>query len=280
MTNALDVRWDGFLAKIQDRFDELMRESEAGCAALLVQTGGDTIPLSNAWQGMRMRALALRSKVSDSWHDQVQDKYHEAEASREGRAWAGEANEKAYDRADAAWARAEALLDDLEVRLEQIEIKIFADAIRNLLRMAAAEQAQLRCSQCGAELEHAVSLQSVEVGCRHCSALVTVEPGPRARMAEAMSHYLWNEACWPQWLARHRAEHAVREARTATLAQLQAWELAEIEYWTAWLGERAKLLPNTTAQLDKELRGRLHQFYQSLDREIAWKQAGSPRRIR
>jgi DNA-directed RNA polymerase subunit RPC12/RpoP len=264
MTNALDVRWDGFLAKIQERFDELMRESEAGCAALLVQTGGDTIPLSNAWQGMRMRALALREKVSDSWHGQVQDKYHDAEA---------------YDAADAAWARAEALLDDLEVRLEQIETKIFADAIRNLLSMAAAEQAHLRCSQCGAELEHAVSLQTLDVSCRHCGALVTIEPGPRARMAEAMSHYLWNEACWPQWLARRRAEHVVREARTATLAQLQAWEQAEIEYLTAYLGQRAKLLPNTANQLDKELRGRLHQFYQSLDREVAWKQAGSPRRI-
>lgn len=264
MTNALDARWDGFLSKIRARFDELMRESTAGCAALLVQTGGDPTPVSNAWQGMRMRALDLHSKVSDSWSDQVQDKYHD---------------EEAYDQADAAWARAEALLDEFEIRLEQIETKIFADAIRSLLSMAAVEQAQLRCSQCGAELEHPVSLQTVDVSCRHCGALVTIEPGPRARMAEAMSHYLWREACWPQWLAKHQAEKAAREARTATLAQLQAWELAEIEYWTAWLGERAKLLPNTRTELDKELRGRLHMFYQDLERQGAWKQAGSPRRI-
>jgi DNA-directed RNA polymerase subunit RPC12/RpoP len=263
--NALDVRWDGLLSKIRERFDELMRESVVGCAALLVQTGGDPTPVSNAWQGMRMRALALRSKVSDSWSDQVQDKYHDIEA---------------YDRADAAWARAEVLLDDLEIELEQIETKIFADAIRSLLQMAAVEQAQLRCSQCGAQLEHAVTLQSIDVSCRHCGALVSLEPGPRARMAEAMSHHLWREACWQQWLTRHRAEDAVRRARTATLAQLQAWEQAEIEYLTAYLGERAKLMPHTAGELDKELRGRLHMFYQSLDNELVWKQAGSPRRIK
>ncbi|PRQ03188.1 hypothetical protein [Enhygromyxa salina] len=265
MTAAIDARWDGFLAKIRERFDELMRESTAGCAALLVQTGGDPTPVSNAWQGMRMRALDLSGKVSDSWNDKVQDMYHDAEA---------------YDQADAAWARAEALTDEIEIRLEQIETKIFADAIRSLLGMAATEQGQLRCSQCGAELQHAVTLQSIEVSCQHCGALVTIEPGPRARMAEAMSHHLWREACWPQWLARYHADKAARHARSATLAQLQAWEQAEIEYLTGYLRERAKLLPNTAGELDKELRGRMHQFYQGLERESAWKQAGSPRRVR
>ncbi len=136
--DAVDARWDGFLSKIRERFDELMRESIAGCAALLVQTGGDTTPLSNAWTGMRMRALDLRGKISDTWSEQVQDKFHELEA---------------YDRADAAWARAEQLDDEMEIELERVETKIFADALRSILQMAAAEQAELRCSQCGSELQ-------------------------------------------------------------------------------------------------------------------------------
>ncbi|PRQ01028.1 hypothetical protein ENSA5_27100 [Enhygromyxa salina] len=265
MTDALDARWDGFLAKIRERFDLLMSESLAGCAALLAQTGGDTVPVSNAWQGMRMRGLGLQAKISDAWNDQVQDKYHDAEA---------------YDQADAAWARAEHMIDEIEIELERVETKIFADALRSLLTMAATEQAALRCSQCGAELESAVYLQTVELNCRHCGALVTIEPGPRARMAVAMAHHLWREACWPLWLERHRADKAARDARTPTLELLQAWEEAEINYWSAWLRERAKLLPNTTAELDKELRGRLHQFYEGLEREAVWTRAGSPRRCR
>lgn len=262
--DALDARWDGFLAKIRERFDELMRESEAGCAELLRHTNGDTVPLSNAWQGMRMRALGLQSKISDTWSESVQDKYHEIEA---------------YDRADQAWARAEAVSDQIEIDLERIEIKIFADALRSLLAIAAQEQAALRCSQCGAELPIGVVLDATDVNCRHCSALNTVEPGPRARMGVALSHYLWQEECWPKWLVRRRAEQAVKQARTPTLAQLQAWEAAEIDYWTAWLNERAKLMPNTARDFDKELRGRLHLFYVELDREPAWFKAGSPRRV-
>jgi hypothetical protein len=263
--DAIDARWDGFLSKIRERFDELMRESEAGCAALLVQTGGDTTPLSNAWTGMRMRALDLRGKISETWSGQVQDKFHEIDA---------------YDRADAAWARAQRLDDELEIELERVEIKIFADALRSILKMAAAEQAELRCSQCGAELPTTgVLFEAIDVNCKHCSALNTIEPGPRARMGVAMGHFLWAEACWPQWLARYRAEQAVKRARDATIAQLQAWEGAEIDYWTAWLRERAKLMPNTARDFDKELRGRLYQFYGSLDREAAWRKAGSPRRV-
>ncbi|MFO7565908.1 MAG: hypothetical protein R6X02_24915 [Enhygromyxa sp.] len=262
--DALDARWDGFLAKIRERFDELMRESEAGCAELLRHTGGDTVPLSNAWQGMRVRALGLQSKISDTWSDSVQDKYGDIDA---------------YDRADAAWARAEALNDQIEVELERIETKIFAEALRSMLSMAAEEQAALRCSQCGAELEIGTVLAVTEVNCRHCGALNTIEPGPRARMASALSHYLWQEACWPKWMARWQAEQCVKRARTPTLALLQAWEAAEIDYWSAWLHERAKLMPNTARDFDKELRGRLHQFYAGLDREPAWFKAGSPRRV-
>ena len=265
MNAALDARWDSFLTKIRERFDVLMRESVAGCAALLAQTGGDTVPVSNAWTGMRMRALALGSKVSETWSDSVQDMFHDAEA---------------YDAADRAWARGEALIDAMEIEIERTETAIFADAIRSLLAMAAAEQAALRCSQCGAELVAAVYLQSVDLPCKHCGALVTVEPGPRARMAVALSHHVWRQACWDQWLALHHAQNAVRNARTATLAQLQAWESAEIEYWTAWLAERAKLMPETTATLDKELRQRMHQFYElNVAREKAWIDGGRPRRI-
>jgi hypothetical protein len=263
--DALDTRWNGFLAKIRERFDELMRESEAGCAALLVQTGGDLTPMSNAWTGMRMRALGLQTKVNDTWSEQVQDQYHDIDA---------------YKRADAAWARTEKFLDELEIELEWIENKIFTNAIRSMLSLAEAEQAGLRCSQCGAELPTTVMLSVVDVGCQHCGALNTIEPGPRARMVTALSHYLWDQACWPQWLARRRAEQVVKDARNPTLAQFQAWEAAEINYWTAWLSERAKLMPETTASLDKELRQRLHQFYMSLEREAVWTRAGSPRRIR
>ncbi len=268
--DALDARWDGFLAKLRERFEEVMAESQAGCAALLHQTGGDTMPVSNAWTAMRMRALGLQSKVEETWSAQVQDQFIAAGASSA--------------QLDRALARGEALRDWMEVEVERVEIEIFASASRSLVQLAEAEQAQLRCSQCGAVLlgpgtSIRVTLRAIDLACSHCRSLNTIEPGPRARMAEAMAHYFWREATWDAWLAKHEAERAHRKARGTTLALLQAWERAELGYWRAWLGERAKLMPGVEKDFDKDLIGRMRQFYDSLEREPAWTKAGRPRQI-
>jgi hypothetical protein len=263
---ALEARWAAFLAKIEARFAEIMAESAAGCAALLAHAGGDVVPLSNAWSAMRGRAIELQAKVTDTWTDTVEAQFHAIAA---------------YEAAERARARGDALRDAMEIELERVEITIFADALRSLLQLAKAEQVQLSCSQCAGELPLPAEplLAAIDLPCRFCGGLNTVEPGPRARSAAALGHYLWNEACWELWLARHRADEAVRRARTPTLEQLRTWEAAEIAYWSAWLRARARQLPATAADFDKELRGRTHQLYMQLEREPAWFKAGAKRAI-
>ncbi|MFV8752274.1 hypothetical protein ACNOYE_17130 [Nannocystaceae bacterium ST9] len=262
---ALEARWDGFLSKARERFEAVMTESLEGCAALLQQTGGDTITTSNAWTGMRMRAITLAGKIEETWSQQVQDQFLAANAPAA--------------RLDANFAKGRALRDWMDVEIERVEIAIFANGLRSMLESARAEQAALRCSQCGAELPIGLTLRAVEVNCSRCGSLITVEPGPRARMAEALGHYLWREATWELWLAKQAAETACKRSRGTQLHLLQAWELAELQYLSAWLRERAKLMLGAEREFDKDLIGRMRQFYVDCEREAVWTKAGRPTQI-
>lgn len=262
---ATEARWQGFLTKVRERFEEIMQESRVGCAELLRHTAGDPQTVGNAWTGMRLRALALGSKISDTWSQQVHDALLDAGA--------------AAARVDANYERGEQLRDWMEIEAERTEIAIFADAIRTLLELARDEQAELRCSQCGGELALGLTLRAVELPCSRCGALIDVEPGPRARMAEALAHYVWREATWQQWLARRAAEQACKRTRGVQLERLQAWERAELEYWSAWLIERAKLMKGAEREFEKDLVGRMRQFYVDCEREAVWTKAGRPKQI-
>lgn len=263
--DALEARWDGFLSKARERFEAVMNESLEGCAALLRQTGGDTLTISNAWTGMRLRAIGLAGKIDETWSQQVHDSFLAANAPS--------------GRVDANYGKGQALRDWMDIEIERVEIAIFAEALRSMLDMARAEQAELRCSQCGAELPIGLSLRSVEVGCSRCRSLNTIEPGPRARMAEALGHYLWREATWELWLRKHAAEQACKRTRGVQLELLQAWERAELEYLSAWLRERAKLMAGAEREFDKDLIGRMRQFYVDCEREVVWTKAGRPKQI-
>ena len=262
---ALETRWDGFLSKARERFEAVMQESLEGCAELLRETGGDTIVVSNAWTGMRLRAIGLAGKIEETWSQQVQDQFLAASVPEA--------------RVDANFGKGEALRDWMEIEIERVEIAIFANALRSMLDAARVEQAELRCSQCGGELAIGLTLRGVDINCSRCGALVHVEPGPRARMAEALGHYLWREATWELWLEKHAAERACKRTRGTQLPLLQAWELAELRYLSAWLRERAKLMLGAERDFEKDLVGRMRHFYDSCEREAVWTRADRPQQI-
>lgn len=261
---SASARWDSFLAQIHERFVGIMREAKEGCPMLLDQAGWDPIPMSNAWGAIEMRAKQLETKIEETWSAQVERALEQAGASPDvvGRErWKGEALRKS-----------------IEVDRERTRIKIFADAGRRFFERATSERGRtFGCSRCGAPIEVPFTFRALNLACAHCTTVNGFEPGTNMRMGEICVHPLCEEAAWEQWLAMHRAEDAWRSARTATIQVLKTWERSQLGFWHAYLSTRIRFLPDTAKDFDKDLRGKMGHFYDRMDREPAWIQAGRPR---
>jgi hypothetical protein len=252
--------WTEFLIKARERFEESLDESLAVCLQLLDDCGDDPRPVIRAWTAMRIRAQGVRRKVGEVWAEQVREQYQHAGVP---------------DRMQLAEARGEALADWMEIELHRAETGLYAKIVRHLLALLEAEQVQLCCERCESGLDAGPILQVRTVSCPRCGASREVDPGPAAILALDLGPYLWRESCWDLWVAKREAEQFVRRAeKEVTLAQLKAWEQAEIDYLSAWLRERARLLPGSQ---EVELRRRLEQFYAALEQQSVWRRAGGPR---
>ncbi len=264
--NEVIARWEAFLSNVRARFEQIMEESRQGCAALFEQSGGDPIPLSNAWAGMNARALTLGSKVTDTFEASVDPALEAAGAS--------------VDIIDRERERGLALVSWMDRERERVRVEIFAGVGRRMWEEGLAEQqGSFACSQCGAGLRVPRTVRAVNLTCPHCSAVVTFEPGMRLRYAANYVHNLVEQDVWPLWLAWQDAEDALRAARGASLAQIQAVEDAQIAYWRAYLEARARWLPERAADLEADLRGKMRQWYDTIQHERAWVQAGRPRKL-
>lgn len=263
--NAVVARWDGFLAQVRERFLAIMREAQEGCPALLEQANFDTLPMGNAWGGIEARAKQLESKVEDTWNGQVDAAFEQAGAPP---------HVIAIER-----QKGDALRDFMEIERERTRIGIWANAGRALFRRALEEQGRFACVRCGAPLEVPFSFRALNVPCPHCRTVNGYEPGTRLRMGEVCVHPLCEEAAWNEWLAKHQAYEAWRVARPGTIHHLKARERTEIAFNRAYYSARARFLPDTAASFEADVRGRMRAFYDAMDRERAWIDAGRPREL-
>lgn len=260
------ARWDGFLSKVKGRFDQIMEESRQGCAMLLQQTDLDPMAMTNAWTGMESRAKDLEMKISDTFNDSVEGAFDDLDAP-------GEVVDRERDRglAMATW---------MERERERTRVQIFADAGRLMWERGKQEQAEgFACTQCGGKLEIPHSVQAINVTCPYCSAVVTFEPGARVRMAAIYVHNFAEQTAWDEWIAWQDAEQAYHDARNPTIEHFKALEHTQVVYWRKYLQVQAEWLPDKVAALEADLRGKMRSWYDSVDKEKAWVQAGRPREI-
>jgi ribosomal protein S27E len=259
------ARWHGFLAKAHARVHEILAEATTGCAQLFEADDHDPRAMSTAWSAMQRRAEQLVSKIDETWNVSVDDELGDDQALR-----------------TAERERGDALTEQLGHAIEGTRRRIFAEAARALWQRALTEvPTTLRCTQCAAPQAVPSVWQAVNVACPHCAAVITYEPGTRARMVEHFAvPALCEEGTWSQWLALRSAERGRRGHTGDLLPALQAHEQAQLDYERCWLELRARMLPAHAAALEIDLRGRMAAFYQSLDSERAWIEAGRPRALR
>lgn len=261
-------RWTAFLKQIETRHEELVREAFEGAKEAFPEMGFDTSPVAVALGAVRTRLQDLEMRIADTWNAKVDDTFEAEGASNEERT--------------AARLQGEALKRRLERQRERLEPHAFAYAAHEIHRRALAQRKDVNCARCGAPLSPPLSYRAIEVRCGSCSAVGVFEPGDLMRQAEAVgSHAVAWVAAEREWLAMTEAEDQVRDQRSpCPLSYLQAYEAAQIQYWTRYFQAKAQMVPEIAADVEKNVRSRLQFWYMyNADHEQEWVRAGKPRRL-
>lgn len=117
MYGSVVARWDGFLARLRERHDLVLREGEHECRAAS-RHGGDLSPLGRAWIATSARADELEVKLEQAWNDEVEPAFEEAGADE---FVVAQEREKGYR-----------LRVFMEVERERTRVRVYADAARAL----------------------------------------------------------------------------------------------------------------------------------------------------
>lgn len=263
------ARWDGFLAQISSRHEQVRKEAVAAGRAFIasVAAGGDVQGLSHQLGAVKHRLHDLESKIMDTWHAQVDDAILE-----EGHA---------VETRDAACLKGIALGHQLEDARDEMENALLAELARARYQAATAALRPVSCVRCGAQYPPPQSFRLVEWQCA-CGAPLRYDPDELMRSAGALgTHPVSQEAALAEWRHMRAADRSVRAARSpCPLPLLVAYEAAQIAYWRRYLTARAWFEPELGRDVEMEVRRRMEQWYQySADQEQAWVQAGRPRAI-
>ena len=242
------VRWQAFLGQIETRHHQVLAEAEAAARDVIarIAAGGDYQPLSHQLMAVDNRLMELETKITDTWHGQVEQAIFDGGGTVADR--------------DAAFARGDALRHALSDNREELEPRLFAELARQRFRHALANLPPFACGWCGAR--------------------IAFEPGELMRTVAAVgTHAVAQEAVNREWRAMRTAErqlHAIRPPRP--LEVVVAYEASQITYWRAYLGVRAHFEPELARDPAMEIRSRMEQYYVSFaEFEEAWVRAGRPR---
>lgn len=158
---TLIQRWDGFLDKIEHRFNESLLHAEEACIAQLEETEYDYYTVYRSWQGMKAQIHELIQKIHDTWHEKVEPQMRSL-----GDFWTDESF-KSSKLSDQLIDR----LDNFQRALEGKLSILFYDHV-----MTKAEK-HTHCTQCNANIAINLTIFRAQyLTCGFCNTVNTYEP--------------------------------------------------------------------------------------------------------
>lgn len=226
-SNATLQRWDAFLKKITQRYEDILAEAEEGFWALAEENPDDSRPLLNAVNAIQMRLIGLEGKIDDTMSDKI------SEALSGG--FLDEAENMMED-----------LRLDLREKWEALRVKTMADFYRAMSQKVQSQlQADRDCTQCGGNFTIPELKRPTSVKCEYCGAVNQVTPNALVGHYFAMAPTAFGEeAVAEKRFAIERLESvANRGNRSPTLVELEKLEGMEQDCWESYVREMEKISP-------------------------------------
>ncbi|WP_299901255.1 hypothetical protein [uncultured Aquimarina sp.] len=244
---ATQQRWDTFLAKIRDRFYEVLNKTEAALPLLFEATDFETITFQNAWQGIYSQASDLIHKIENTWFDKVEQTFLDLDIDYDNAQFIKERN-KGFK-----------LQHELQQELKSYEVRIFADAAKKLVSNAKDTLSKdFCCTQCQAKLPIKDNFfRSYYTTCDYCQTVNTFEPGTKARNVEHFAiNALGEEAALEHYL---KYEHLKFQNYLSDRDIFSKDELITPyrKYVETYLKKRIEVIPDYQGRYEKDLSAKM-----------------------
>lgn len=258
----LQQRWDRFLSKIDERFQELLTQAETILPQLLDYQHFDTVPFSNAWMGIESQAKELISKIDETWSATVSKSWEALQETEEGLlTTAGKSPDNFHQHFYTMYRKEQdkgyLLNRKLEKDLRNYEIRTFAAAGRKLqTKGIEILSGNFSCSQCQARLPVQQNFyRSYYQVCLYCQSTNTFEPGTIARAIEHFAlHPLAEEKALPTyWTYRELLDQYKLQGEDApgAISKEQVMN-AYTSYLEVYLLARIDIIPDYKNRYDKD----------------------------
>lgn len=245
--NDTQKRWDDFLKKINDRFEEILQKTETLLPLLFESTDLETTTFHNAWQGIYSQANELIWKIDSTWNDKVEEAFEDAGAEFGSKQFNQERDKGLRSRFN------------LEQKLKSYEVKIFAGAAKKLLKEVKETLSKdFCCTQCQAKLAVKDNFfRSYYSTCQYCQTVNTFEPGTKARNIEHFAiHALGEEAALEHYLLYEelKFENYIQNPETHSKEELISTYQKYIE---TYLKKRIEIIPDYKDRYEKDLKSKI-----------------------
>ncbi len=171
---AIVTRWNEFLKKIEARYYDVLKQTEAPLDGVIANLQFDNIIIHNISNGLKNQTVTQLSEKADQAASKF-DKEARAAGASSGLVWAER-------------GKANVLKNWMEIEYLKFENKLAARAARKILENVNAhidEKKMHRCTQCAADLKiNVFSFMAVNIKCESCGSVNTYQPDDRVRALE------------------------------------------------------------------------------------------------
>jgi len=243
-------RWDVFLQKIEQRFNDALTHAEQACTEQLEETDYDYYTVFRSWQGMKAQISNLINQIDTTWYDKVQPQMKAV-----GDFYTEEGN-KASDTNDK-------LVDHLQHFETLLEGKLSQAYYNHAIAIGFQD---FHCSQCDAKLKIKRDLYRAQyVTCHYCNTVNTFEPEAK------FMHIGWNivdNIATIKVLDKHakkeQAFAAIQQAKANKAQSLHllwdSYKSAYFDYYESYFKERIKLKPSAQERYDDDIKRKTKEY--------------------
>ncbi|MEO6694209.1 MAG: hypothetical protein ABIY50_12705 [Ignavibacteria bacterium] len=201
----LVTRWDNFVAKLKERYFEVLKQSEEPLNNVIENIQYDTVIIHNIKNGLNDQTVQQLSQKADEGWLKMQ-----GEMSKLG---------VSFNLINEQRTKVDRFKDWVAVEFQKFEAGLYAKAARKIqdnVQKHIDVNKLHRCTQCAAELPIKIfSFMSINLKCESCGSVNTYQPDDRIR---AMEYYVINH------LAEEYALPEKLKARTDKSAQKEYYK--------------------------------------------------------